>query len=511
MVAPMADALVINSTPSQVRVALMQAGKPVEVYVEPRAERGVVGNIYRGRVVRVLPGMQAAFVDIGLARTAFLYVDDAVPKVAEEVAQKADPPPPSHVTGPRGFRAAPTARIEAVVKPGQDIVVQVQKEPMGHKGARVTCQISLPGRFVVFMPNAPHVGVSHRIAGAEDRLRLKTLLQPLAPAHGGFVARTAALQVDSATLADEARRLVAAWEGIVSQSETRGGGRLLYTELDLVMRAARELVDDNVTRVVIDAADDCARLRDFVGTFARTPGTQVELHSGPQGLFAHYGVEDAIAAALKRRVGLDSGGYLIFDQAEALTVIDVNSGRFVGKRNLEETMTALNLEAAAQVAYQLRLRNIGGIIIIDFIDMVHAHSRQAVLEALATALQQDKAKTTLVSMSEIGLVQMTRKRVRESLGHVLQEPCTYCNGQGTIKRAATVAHEALREVGQMLQQSHASQVTLRAEPAVAQHLTGASADELRQLETAYGSRITCVAQPNLHRENFELLGGSALP
>jgi ribonuclease G len=511
----MADALIIHSTPTQVRVALMQDKQPVEVYVEPQTERGVVGNIYRGKVVRVLPGMQAAFVEIGLSRTAFLYVDDAIAKPAHEPHALAELPPtrpsPGHVSGPRGFRAAPTARIEDVLKAGQEIVVQVQKEPMGHKGARITCQVSLPGRFVVFMPFAPHVGVSHRIEAAEDRQRLKDLLAPLAPENAGFVARTAALQVSAEALCREAKALVATWHSILAQAQTKDGPRLLYAELDLVMRAARELVDAQVNRIVVDNAQDCARLREFVATFAIAGQTDVHMFSGPEGIFTHFGIEQAIEAALKRRVGLDSGGYLIFDQAEALTVIDVNSGRYVGKRSLEETMTALNLEAAHKVAEQLRLRNIGGIIIIDFIDMVQAHNRQAVLDALAQALQADKAKTTLVSMSEIGLVEMTRKRVRESLGHMLQEPCTYCHGQGAIKRATTVAHEALRALGQMLRQSHIARLTVRCEPEVATHLAQSERAELDRLEAHYGCSITCVGQPNLHRESFELIAAAAAP
>jgi ribonuclease G len=512
----MGDSLVINSTPSEIRVALLENGTPVEVYIERNAERGVVGNIYRGRVVRVLPGMQAAFVDIGLERTAFLYVNDALPRPLHEPHEEShddEPGPPdpeggapsSLGGGRRGFRTAPTVNISDVVSQGQDIVVQVQKEPMGTKGARITRHVTLPGRFLVYMPFSEHLGVSHRIEASEERERLKALLAPVTPEGCGFIVRTAAEGIDDETLQREAQLLVQMWDSICKDATSGPSPRPLFADLDLVLRATRELFTDSVERIIVDTPEDFERVRRFIATTSPGLEHRVQRHPGGQGIFDHYGIDVEIERALERRVWLKSGGYIVIDQAEALTVIDVNSGRFVGKSSLEDTITQINLEAVKEVAYQLRLRNIGGIVIIDFIDMAQASNRDKVLGSLAEALSRDKAKTTIVRMSEIGLVEMTRKRVRESLGHMLTEACPYCQGRGFVKSEPTVANEILRAITRSLSQAPAPTILVNMQPDVANYLYANEGLRITQIEQDFDTSIIPVAREGYHREHYEIV------
>jgi ribonuclease G len=521
MLGPMGDSLVINSTPSEIRVALLENGTPVEIFIERKSERGVVGNVYRGRVVRVLPGMQAAFVEIGLERTAFLYVNDALPRApvepdAESAAAEdqshddasepeGETPLGGHTGGRRGFRTGPTANIADVVSQGQEIIVQVQKEPLGTKGARITRHLTLPGRFLVFMPFSSHLGVSHRIESTEERDRLKALLTRMTPEGCGFIARTAAESIDDDTLAHEAQMLVQMWGDIQKSAQTGGPPRLLMADLDLVLRATRELFNENVERIVIDDADDFARVRDFIALISPGRETRVQHHIDAQGVFDAFGIDVALERALERRVWLKSGGYIVIDQAEALTVIDVNSGRFVGKSSLEDTITQINLEAVIEVAYQLRLRNIGGIVIIDFIDMAQASNRDKILAALAESLARDKAKTTLVRMSEIGLVEMTRKRVRDSLGHMLTESCPYCQGRGFVKSEPTVANEVLRAIRRSLAQAAGPTILVNMHPDVANYLYATQSAEIERVEEAYNTSIIPVAREGYHREHYEVV------
>ena len=583
----MSDALIINSTPNEVRVALLENGVPAELYVERRGERGVVGNVYRGKVVRVLPGMQAAFVDIGLERTAFLYVNDASPqplqpraaaagaaaKTASERAADVPPDPksgrdtrassgrqagsePGHTAsletmlefdpepghrptleadftanpetgldgnvahGPalepetdatgatpqRGFRHAPLANIADLVKAGQDIVVQVQKEPLGTKGARITRQITLAGRFLVFMPFSSHIGISHRIDDAAAAQQLREILQAAAQPGCGLIARTVALGIDAATLQREAQVLATTWAAVAARLATGPTPMLLHSELDLVLRATRELYSDAVAQVWVDAADDYRRVRKFVASISPGQEHRVQLYDAPQPIFDQHHIEADLQRALERRVWLKSGGYLIIDQAEALTVVDVNSGRYVGKSNLEDTIIQINLEAVQEVARQLRLRNIGGIVIVDFIDMAQASNRTKVLEALSQALLRDKAKTTLVGMSEIGLVELTRKRVRDSLGHVMCEPCAYCQGRGFTKSIRTIAQEALRAVSRHLAQGAVAtpQILLNVQPEVADYLFRRGQADMERLESTYTTRLVPVGRDGYHRERFEI-------
>jgi ribonuclease G len=522
----MGSSLVINANPSEVRVALLEDRQPVEVYIERTAERGVVGNIYRGRVVRVLPGMQAAFVEVGLDRTAFLYVNDAVLSEQPSSSSSADGADgardragdggddggdrdghgnPDTESAGRRRRAQPIAEIADVLREGQDVVVQVQKEPLGTKGARLTRRVTIPGRHLVYMPFADHIGVSHRIDSEEERERLRAALAEVGPPGSGFIVRTAAEGLEADVLRREAAVLVKLWGEIERQGERGPSPRLIFEDLDLVLRTTRDLFSGQVERIVVDDLDHASRIREFVRSFSPEDEARVELYEGSEPIFDHFGVDVEIERALERRVWLKSGGYIVIDEAEALTVIDVNSGRFVGKSSLEETITQINLEAVKETAYQLRLRNIGGIIIIDFIDMAEAHNRQRVLAVLEEALRRDKAKTTIVRMSELGLVEMTRKRVRDSLEHLLTEPCPYCKGRGTVKSEQTVANEVLRAIRRSLARGHAPRVLVNVDPSVADHLYENQGWYIEALERDYATSIIPVAREGYHREKYRIV------
>ncbi|MBN1961541.1 MAG: Rne/Rng family ribonuclease [Deltaproteobacteria bacterium] len=529
----MVNTLIINSNHTEVRLAVLKNGTPVELHVERRADRQVVGNVYRGRVVRVLPGMQAAFVDIGIERTGFLYVNDAIPRPAilansdendiavdpddeedtDDTANTVDLTDTSEIyrSGKtftpqrRGFRQAPLANIAEVLKTGQEILVQVQKEPLGQKGARLTRHIALPGRYLVLMPFTDHVGVSHRIAEPVERERLRDILASEQHNGIGFIVRTVAEEVDEIVLRREAKMLMQLWANIEKRGASGPVPSLIFEDFDLVLRAARDFFSEEVEKIICDSAEDHKRISDFMKKLYPDIESRLEVYRGRLPIFDHYGVEIEIARALDRRVWLKSGGYIIIDQAEALTAIDVNSGRFVGKSSLEDTITQINLEAVKEIAYQLRLRNIGGIIIIDFIDMTSADNREQVLNALALALEQDRAKTAIVRMSEIGLIEMTRKRVRDSLGNILTEDCPYCKGRGFVKSLATVAHELLRAIVRILVTSPSRRVHVSMSSSMAAYLYAATTAEIEQIETTYNTQIIPVARDSFHREHYEIV------
>lgn len=507
----MSTSLIINVGPSETRVALVENGLPIEIHVDRLTDRGVVGNVYRGRVVRVLPGMQAAFVEIGLDRTAFLYVDDAMPKPvgpaegeddAEAPADSGEPRP-NH--GRRGFRAGPVGNIADVVRTGQEILVQVQKEPIGTKGARLTRHVSIPGRHLVYLPFSEHIGVSRRIEDQAERERLRGILTAANALGGGFIVRTAAEGVEGDVLAREATVLRQIWADVAKRGEQGSTPRLVFADLDLALRAARDLFDEDVERIVIDSAEDFERVRDFVRTFAPERLSAIQLHDSPQPVFDAFGIEVELERALERRVWLKSGGTIVIDEAEALTVIDVNSGRFVGKSSLEETITQINLEAVKELVYQLRLRNIGGIVIVDFIDMSAAANRDKVLTALQEALRRDKAKTTIVRMSEIGLVEMTRKRVRESLGQLLTEACPTCEGRGHVKSEATIASEILRAIVRHLAHAHAPTVLVNMQREMADYLYETQQAAIERIERRFRAQVIPIARTGFTRERYELV------
>jgi ribonuclease G len=684
--------LVINAAGAETRVALVENGTIHEYYLERKREKGIVGNIYKGRVVRVLPGMQAAFVDIGLEKAAFLYVGDVygdpdfseefeltegehrgeVPEVpdedeaeaAEARAQAAGPdaavlpaadatvplsgdatqaavvpdaapegasplpaldaappaaepaaaepppltvipltneigmPPVPAVPGllvppladpepspaaeappaldaiaaqpPAAPEAAPAApppagpasdrrevrdrdaaretrgdrergrrdrddrgrrdgregrdrdrggrngrdekrakepkNIQDLLKEGQEVIVQVAKDPIGTKGARITSHISLPGRHLVFMPTVDHIGISRRIEKDGERRRLREIVDRMRPDGTGFIVRTVAENVEAPKLEADIRFLIQVWNEIIRTKDKVSAPALLHGDLDLILRATRDLFTAEVGKLVIDDRDEYERIQRFVKEQAPHLESQVELHRGDEPIFDAYGIEQELKRAAQRKVWLKSGGYIIIDQAEALTAIDVNSGRYVGKKNLEETITKINVEAAKEIVYQLRLRNIGGIIIIDFIDMDKPQNRDKVFKALQDALGRDKAKTNVLKISELGLVEMTRKRVRESVTRMMNESCGYCDGKGHIKSKITIAYEIFREIRREAIHFPEPMLVVNCHPEVARILQGAERDELRYLMDRFNKTIQVKPQQNYHQEQFDLYG-----
>jgi ribonuclease G len=705
----MGSILLINAAGRETRVALVENGHIAEFYLERKKDKGVVGNIYKGRVVRVLPGMQAAFVDIGLDKAAFLYVSDVVydpdfaraqfeltegehedaPEVPDELEEGATPgavsapegeapslhaevehvdahadalheaaeaaafgenggessqpsmdeadelsadeaddvsaslegeggdlgpagldapdgtadehlsaandpeaeaaaaaleealasvplpspelaelpaAPPAAAEAPasapaegqaapaeaaagsrpgQGERRAPRelrqrqqlergrgrdrgrnghgkgdrrddrprprkeVRIEDLLKVGQEVVVQISKDPIGSKGARLTSHISIPGRHLVFMPTVDHVGISRRISNEKERRRLREIVDRLRPPGTGFIVRTVAENVPQAKLESDIRFLIEIWNQVVRKNEKRGGPGLMHPDLDLILRATRDLFAADVERLVVDDREEYERILGFVSAQDPALAQRVVLHDTDEPIFDSYGIEQEIRRATQRKVWLKSGGYLIIDQAEALTAIDVNSGRYVGKKSLEETITKINMEAAKEIVYQLRLRNIGGIIICDFIDMEKPQNRDKVFKGLQEALGRDKAKTNVLRISELGLVEMTRKRVRESIGRMLHEDCGYCGGQGFVKTATTVAYEIFREVRREAPNFKDPTLVVNCNVEVGRLLQSEERDELRHLMDRYNKTIQVRPQNNYHREQYDLYGRSA--
>ncbi len=476
--------IVINVSPLEVRLALLEDSLLTEFHLERDEHHGLAGNIYKGRVTRVLPGMQAAFVDIGLEKAGFLHVsdfreedevfgaagediaedegdaetvtvehNDAVLLVPEDRAEPSAEAEPAHGSsrrrGRRGGQHSKSRRglpIEQQLRRGQEIIVQIAKEPIGGKGARLTSQVSIPGRHLVYTPSGNRVGISRRIESAEERARLRAAVNELRPQQGGFIVRTACEGVTRREIQQDIGFLTKLWQTIVKKSERSGPASLLYSDLDLPLRAVRDLFSSEIDRLWCDDRATYDRIGEFVQTYMPRLRSRLSVYDGAEAIFDHFKIEPQITHALERKVWLKSGGSLVFDQAEALTAIDVNTGRFVGKRSQDETVLKTNLEAVEEIVRQLRLRNIGGIIIVDLIDMAGEADRKRVSEALHQALKRDKARTSTLKISELGLVQMTRKRTRESLGQMLTEPCPGCAGAGVVKSVATLAAEVLRGI-----------------------------------------------------------------
>ncbi|HEY1992630.1 MAG TPA: ribonuclease G, partial [Gammaproteobacteria bacterium] len=429
----MSEEILINVTPRETRVALLDHGVLQEIYVERTRRRGLVGNIYKGTVTRVLPGMQAAFVELGLARTAFLHASDVGRARVHADAEVSHPPLPD---------------IRELLHEGQEVLVQVLKDPLGTKGARLTTRISIPSRYLVYMPEGSGVGLSTRIEDETERERLKRHIEDFAPGHapGGYIARTAAEGAEPEALRADMLYLNKLWESVRQDATAAQPGGLVHEDLPLAVRILRDLSGEPVQRVRVDSAETAGRMRQFTSSFIPAMGERITLHEGPKPLFEQHGIEEEIQRALERKVALKSGGHLIIDQTEAMTTIDVNTGAYVGKSNLEDTILRTNLEATQAIARQLKLRNLGGIIIIDFIDMDEESHKQSVLEYLELALAADHAKTQVTAVSALGLVEMTRKRTRESLEHVLCEPCPTCQGRGSVKSAESVCYDVFRQV-----------------------------------------------------------------
>ena len=492
----MSEEILINVTPQETRVAVVENGVLQEVHIERAGHRGIVGNIYKGKVSRILPGMQAAFIDMGLERAAFLHASDVrVAPTATTVAANGH-----HDNGEH-------APISELLRDGQEIVVQVVKDPLGSKGARVTTHITLPARYLVYMPYSKHIGISQKIEDDAERERLRNVVKAAMKGdeQGGYILRTVAGAVSEDELTTDIRYLRRAWVALQERIQTAPVCSLLHADLVLAMRAMRDLVRENVEKVRIDSRETYLKAFDFAHDFIPEVEDRIEYYPGERPLFDLYSIEDEIKKALERKVLLKSGGHLIIDQTEAMTTIDVNTGAYVGRKNLEETLFKTNLEATQVIARQLRLRNLGGMIIIDFIDMVEPDHKRQVLRALEKALSRDRTKTYITEMSPLGLVEITRKRIRESLEHVLCEPCPVCKGRGVLKTPLTVCYEIFREILREARQFGADKYMVLASQVVIDLLLDEESVSMVKLQEFIGKPVHLQVEAMYHQEQFDVV------
>ncbi len=481
----MNEQILINVTPQESRVAIMEQGAVQELHVERGSNRGLVGNIYLGRVGRVLPGMQSAFIEVGLARAAFLHVADLLS---------------SNKTGEQ-------KPIEKLLHEGQTLVVQVIKDPIGSKGARLSTQISIAGRLLVYLPGDQHIGISQRIEDEAEREHLREKVQELLPAgaSGGFIVRTVAETATDEELNADIEYLIKLWRGILERSKTAAAQALLYQDLDLTLRVLRDLVTSDTERIIVDSRETHARMTDFAEHYMRKSLSVLEHYTGERPLFDLFGIEEEIERALARRVDLKSGGYVIIDQTEALTTVDVNTGAFVSGRSFDDTIFKTNLEASQAIARQLRLRNLGGIVIVDFIDMDNDEHKNAVLGEFRKSLVRDRTRITVNGFTQLGLVEMTRKRTRESLAHVLCEACPTCTGRGEIKTAQTVCYEILREIMRSARQFDAKEFRILASQSVIDRFLDEESQGMTMLEDFIKKPISLSVESSYTQEQYDVI------
>jgi ribonuclease G len=486
----------VNVAPRETRAAILENGVLQEVHVERTSRRGLVSNLYKGRVSRVLPGMQAAFVEIGLERTAFLHAADIARAAADDTA-----------ASPAALPATAAEDIRRLLNPGDEILVQVIKDPMGTKGARLTTFIALPSRYLVYLPRGLGVGVSSRIEDEAERMRLKAALAAVLESgnDGGYIVRTAAQGASGESLSEDMAYLARLWEHVRARAAQAAAGSVVHEDLPLSLRVLRDELSRGVSRVLVDSPREHAAMLEFAAAFVPAAAPVIELYSGPRPIFDLNGVEEEITRALDRKVPLKSGGHLVIDQTESMTTIDVNTGAYVGHRNLEETIFRTNLEAAVSIARQLRLRNLGGIIIIDFIDMRDEPHRRAVLTALERALAGDRAQTHIVSLSPLGLVEMTRKRTRESLEHLLCAPCPSCEGRGFVRTPETVCNEIFREIVRQSRQFASRELLILAHQDVVDRLLDEESATLAELEAQVGRPIRLQVEALYGVDQFDVV------
>jgi ribonuclease G len=484
------EEILINVNPREIRAALLENGVLQEVFIERASRRGLTSNIYKGRVQRVLPGMQAAFVDVGLDRTAFLHASDINPQRDGRATAEDDR----------------ELHIRELVCEGQDILVQVVKDPLGTKGARLTTFVTIPSRYLVHLPFGCNIGVSARIESEAERARLREIVEDLAPgSRGGWIVRTAAEGAPRDALRADMLFLGKLWDAVSEQGLRSAAGVLVHADLDLPLRLLRDLLAPRVERVRVDDAEVYGRMKHFAASFIPELEPKIQEYAEVRPIFDLYGVEDEIARALERKVPLKSGGYLVLDQTEAMTTIDVNTGAYVGHRNLEETIFRTNLEAAQAIARQIRLRNLGGIIIVDFIDMEEEDHREQVLFALERALQNDHARNQITEVSRLGLVEMTRKRTRESLEHVLCRPCPTCQGRGSVKTPETVCYEIFRDILRQARQFEFQELLVLAHAEVLDLLVDEEASGLAELESLTGRPIRLQAESGYSHDQYDVV------
>ncbi len=479
--------IIVNCDNRATRVALLEKGKLVELDIERPLQYRVVGNLYKGIVANVLPGMQAAFVDIGLEKNAFLYVDDIFTDESE------DSPPPA-----RGS-------IEKLLRVGEEIMVQVIKEPYGSKGARVTGQITIPGRYLVLVPNADYIGVSRRIESQTERERLRREVERLKPKDIGLIIRTVAEGVDIEVMDQDLQFLVQLWNRILTRFQQKTAPAILYQDLSLTCRIARDLFVEEFSSFLVDDEHEYDKVREIVDYISPHLKTKVKLYREKEPIFERYGIEQELEKALSRQVWLKSGGYLVFDETEALTVVDVNTGRYIGRRNLADTILKTNLEAAEEIARQVRLRDIGGIIIIDFIDMSIEDHRRKVIDRLNRAIKNDRTKTYVLGLTNLGLVEMTRKKVRQDLSEYLQQACPYCSGSGRVLTPLVVSTRIEAELKEQIRKEKSKAVLIEMHQEVAAIIIGSGGGNLKKLEEELKRRIFIRGAEDLHVEQYRIV------
>lgn len=502
--------LLVNVAPFETRIARVENNLAEEIYIERESERGLKGNIYKGRVQRVLPGIQAAFVDIGMEKAGFLYAgdiatakqtDDLFPEEIEN-GEESNSNESSPETSFSRRNAPPIANL---IKDGQEIMVQVSREPIASKGPRLTTQIGLAGRYLVYLPHLNHVGIARRLEDPDERERLLNIGASISPEQGGLIIRTVAEGRSEDDMRQDLDFLLRLWADIERRSKSSALGSMIHKELNLYLRVMRDYVDSEVEKIHIDSKEAYESMKKFARRFMPEVAKKLYYYPGDRPIFDVYGVEEAIDRALKRRVPLKSGGHIVIDQTEALIAIDVNSGSFVGSRNMEETGFKTNLEAVHEIVHQLRLRNLGGIIVIDFIDMQESENRERLLEVLEEALKRDKAKNHVVQFSELGLVEMTRKRTRESLGRILLNECRRCHGVGSAKSATTICYQLFREVVAEARAYPCEKLMVIAHPEIIDLMLGEESKGVEQLEQFLNKEITLESNEQFEPDHYEVV------
>jgi ribonuclease G len=498
--------LVVNYTNHETRVALLENGTIVELFIERKDETSITGNVYKGRIQRVLPGMQAAFVDIGLEQSAFLHVDDIIDQAALEVAEY-EGDNNSESGSESGAQEPEIVNIEDLIKEGQQILVQVAKSPIGTKGPRVTTHLSFPGRYIVLMPYVDHIGVSRKIDNENERTRLKTLINDVRGNKYGYILRTVAEGISADRVKKEISFLTKTWEEIKKRSQEKTISQLIYRDLSITFRAVRDLLTDDAAKITIDSVYEYERVKQFLNKYMPDNDFLIDLYKGKEPIFDAYNLEADIERALKKRVWLKSGGYIIIEQTEALVAIDVNTGRYVGGHNFDETVLKTNLEAVKEIAYQIRLRNIGGIIIIDFIDMKKDHHKERVMTQLAERMKKDKSQINILPLSELGLAQVTRKRTRKNLKKTLNETCFYCGGDGMLLSGKSICHKIYRDVLSESNDMMGDRFTIKVHPEIARLLHGEEKHLINDLEAKCLRPVGVYPDTNYHMEEYHIFEG----
>ena len=544
----MTKEMIVSSNDRETRVAILEDDEVVEIFIERERQQQVAGNVYKGRVTKVLPGMQSAFVELGLERDGFLYVSDVIdtqesfeqldededdedpeatvatavaaegaPDTGEAPARRPDAPQPASRQLPRRrekqSQSDPDQKIEDLLKEGQDVVVQIVKEPLGTKGARLTCHVTIPGRFLVFMPTVDHIGVSRKIEAREERARLRGIVRAFREEHGfngGVIVRTAAAGRPDADIVGDLSFFLEVWREIRRRSEAQRSPTVLYREQSLVSKLIRDLLNDDYQAIRIDNQAEHRRALELVERIMPALAPRVKHYAKDFPIFDEYGIQSELDKALRSKVWLKSGGYIVINQTEALVAVDVNTGRYVGKKSagrLEDTILKTNLEAAKEIVRQVRLRDLGGIIVLDFIDMEEKKNRQKVYQTVEQELRRDRAPSKAVPVSEFGLIIITRKRVKQSLERILTEQCPYCSGTGTVKSSATICDEILTELKKVSRDVNGGGVVLRVNPDIARALQEQERDVLKEMERMAGRRVTIKPDALLHHEQFDLMLG----